>query len=37
MRGDALAQLNVLTRMSKVPERELRAGQEVFIDILLHK
>jgi hypothetical protein len=37
MRGDALAQLNVLTKISKVQEREPRAGHQVFIDVPLHK
>jgi hypothetical protein len=37
MRGDVLAQLNVLTRMSKVQEMEPRAGHLVFIDVPLHK
>jgi hypothetical protein len=37
MRGDALAQHNVLTRMSKVQERELRASHQVFMDVPLHK
>jgi hypothetical protein len=37
MRGDALAQLNVFTRMSKVQEREPRAGHQIFIDIPFSK
>jgi hypothetical protein len=34
---DALAQLNVLTRMSKLQESEPKDGQQVFIDVPLHK
>jgi hypothetical protein len=37
MRGDALAQLNVLTRMSKVQEKKPRASHQVFIDVPLRK
>jgi hypothetical protein len=37
MRGNDLAQLNVLTRMSKVQEMEPRASHQVFIDVPLHK
>jgi hypothetical protein len=37
MRGDALAQLNVLISMSNVQECSPRAGQQVFIDVLLRK
>jgi hypothetical protein len=35
MRGDALAQLNVLTSMSNVQELEPRASHQVFIDVPL--
>jgi hypothetical protein len=37
MRGDALAQLNVLTSMSNVQARETRASHQVFIDVPLQK
>jgi hypothetical protein len=33
MKGDALAQFNVLTRMSKVQKREPKAGHQVFIEV----
>jgi hypothetical protein len=35
MRGDALAQLNVLTSMSNVQENSPRAGQHIYIDVPL--
>jgi hypothetical protein len=37
MRGDALAQLNVLTSMSNVQEYSPRAGQHIYIDVPLRK
>jgi hypothetical protein len=37
MRGDALAQLNVLTRMSKVQESSPRASQHIYIEVPLRK
>jgi hypothetical protein len=35
MRGDALAQLNVLTSMSNIQEYSPRAGQHIYIDVSL--
>jgi hypothetical protein len=37
MREDALAQLNVLTRMLKVQESSLRASQHIYIEVPLRK
>jgi hypothetical protein len=37
MRGDALAQLNVLTRMSKVQESSPRVGQHIYIEVPIRK